>query len=172
MVNSVNSASSSSNTSNTTDKTKSLGKEDFLKLLVAQMENQDPMNPVDNTQSIAELAQFSSLEQMNNIASSIDTLNTSLSNYMQQSALTQGAAMIGKHVSGVATDGKTLIEGKVEAVQWLDGDPKLQVRKSDGSLVDLEISLITSLKEQSTDTSDSSAANTSNSSSTDAAADT
>lgn len=125
-----------------------LGKDDFLKLLVAQMQNQDPMNPTDNKEAIAQLAQFSSLEQMNNIASSMDTLSQSMTYFSQQSALTQGAGMIGKWVSGVDTDGKTPLEGTVETVKWLDGDPKLQIRKADGTLVDLEMSLITLVKGQ------------------------
>ena len=126
----------------------SLGKDDFLKLLVAQMQNQDPLSPMDNKDSIAQLATFSSLEQMNNIATSMDSLNKSMANFSQQSALTQGAAMIGKWVSGVDTDGVTALQGTVEAVKWLDGDPKLQIRKADETLVDLEMSLITLVQEQ------------------------
>ena len=120
-----------------------MGKDDFLKLLVAQMKNQDPLSPTDNKESIAQLAQFSSLEQMTNISTSIDALNKSMTNFSQQSSLIQGAAMIGKWVSGIDTDGVTPMEGTVESVKWLDGDPKLQIRKADGTLADLEMSLIT-----------------------------
>ncbi len=126
----------------------SLGKDDFLKLLVAQMQNQDPLSPMDNKDSIAQLATFSSLEQMNNIAASMDALNRNMANFSQQSSLTQGAAMIGKWVSGIDTDGVTTIEGTVEAVKWLDGDPKMQIRKVDGTLADLEMGLITLVKDQ------------------------
>ncbi|MHB8073740.1 flagellar hook capping FlgD N-terminal domain-containing protein [Desulfosporosinus fructosivorans] len=129
----------------------SLGKDDFLKLLIAEMQNQDPLNPTDNKDSIAQLATFSSLEQMNNIAASMDALDSTMSVFSQQSSLMQGAAMIGKWVSGVDTDGETIIEGTVETVKWLDGDPKLQIRKEDGTLVDLEIGLITLVKEQKPD---------------------
>ncbi|TGE40005.1 flagellar hook capping protein [Desulfosporosinus fructosivorans] len=130
----------------------SLGKDDFLKLLIAEMQNQDPLNPTDNKDSIAQLATFSSLEQMNNIAASMDALDSTMSLFSQQSSLMQGAAMIGKWVSGVDTDGETIIEGTVETVKWLDGDPKLQIRKEDGTLVDLEMGLITLVKEQKPDT--------------------
>ncbi|MGI6119350.1 MAG: flagellar hook capping FlgD N-terminal domain-containing protein [Desulfosporosinus sp.] len=127
-----------------------LGKDDFLKLLIAQMRNQDPLNPIDNKDSIAQLAQFSSLEQMNNIAASMEALNSSMTFFCQQSSLLQGAAMIGKWVSGVVVAGETetLLEGTVEAVKWLVGEPKLQIRQEDGTLADLEIGLITSVKEQ------------------------
>ena len=48
----------------TTKKNDSLGKDEFLKLLVAQMKNQDPLNPMDGQQMAAQLAQFSSVEQL------------------------------------------------------------------------------------------------------------
>jgi flagellar basal-body rod modification protein FlgD len=149
-VNGISPTTPSSSTTGTTkvNDNASLGKDDFLKLLVAQMQNQDPMNPTDSTASIAQMAQFSSLEQMTNISTSMDKLNTNMTNYFQQSALTQGAALIGKTVSGVDTDGKTPIEGTVEAVKWLDGDPKLQILKADGTNVDLEMGLITLVQDQ------------------------
>jgi flagellar basal-body rod modification protein FlgD len=53
---------------------KAMGRDDFLKLLVAQMKNQDPLKPQDNTQFVAELAQFSNLEQSMGINSRLDTL--------------------------------------------------------------------------------------------------
>ena len=149
-VNGISPTTPSSSTTGTTkvNDNASLGKDDFLKLLVAQMQNQDPMNPTDSTASIAQMAQFSSLEQMTNIATSMDALNKSMTNFSQQSSLTQGAALIGKSVSGVDTDGVTTIEGTVESVKWLDGDPKLQILKADGTLVDLEMGLITLVQDQ------------------------
>ena len=53
-------------TTTTTKKNDALGKDEFLKLLVAQMKNQDPMNPMDGQQMAAQLAQFSSVEQLIN----------------------------------------------------------------------------------------------------------
>lgn len=149
----VNGIGSNTSTPKTTVKSNDeLGKDDFLKLLVAQMQNQDPMNPMDNKESIAQLASFSSLEQMTNIATAMNTLSESMSNFSQQSSLIQGAALIGKWVSGVDSDSKEdnviSIEGTVESVKWHDGDPKLQIRKADGTLVDLEMSLITQVRDQ------------------------
>ena len=54
----------------------SLTQEDFLKLLIAQLENQDPLNPQDSTEFTAQLAQFSSLEQLMNVNSSLSDLQT------------------------------------------------------------------------------------------------
>lgn len=51
-----------------------LGKEDFLKLLVAQMTHQDPMSPLENTEMVAQLAQFSGLEQLMNMSAAVEDL--------------------------------------------------------------------------------------------------
>ena len=72
-----------------------LGKDQFLKLLVAQLANQDPTKPEDTSQFVAELAQFSALEQQQNTVSRLDTL------LMGQATANQTAAgtFIGKDVT-------------------------------------------------------------------------
>jgi len=54
--------------------TQSMGKDDFLMLLVTQLENQDPLNPMEGTEFTAQLAQFSSLEQLQTISADIEGL--------------------------------------------------------------------------------------------------
>jgi len=56
-----------------------MGKDDFMKLLLMQMRHQDPLKPVDNQDMLAQLAQFSSLEQMSNLNSNLEASNNARS---------------------------------------------------------------------------------------------
>lgn len=106
---------------------KSLGKDDFLKLLTTELKNQDPMSPMDNKDFIAQMASFSSLEQMNNVATSVNDLHDTFASLTQQSLVSQGAALIGKQVTGSDADGKS-ISGVVDSVNFpLDGPITLQI---------------------------------------------
>lgn len=120
-----------------------LGKDDFLKLLTTELRNQDPLQPMDNKDFIAQMAQFSSLEQMNNVSKSMEDLKTSMTGFFQQGLLNQGAALIGKQVNGRDTDGVTVISGVVDSVKWLDGDPQLSLLQADGSFKTLAMNQIT-----------------------------
>jgi flagellar basal-body rod modification protein FlgD len=80
----------------------------FLKLLVAQMKNQDPTNPMDSTQYMAQLAAFSQVEQ------SVQ-MNTKLDQMLQSSTLEQAASIIGRTVT--SADGETT--GKVAEVRLI-----------------------------------------------------
>lgn len=80
----------------------------FLKLLVAQMKNQDPTNPMDSTQYMAQLAAFSQVEQ------SVQ-MNTKLDQMLQSSTLEQAASIIGRTVT--SADGET--SGKVAEVRLI-----------------------------------------------------
>ena len=91
---------------------KSLGKDDFLKLMVAQMKNQDPMNPADDKDNIAQMAQFSSLEQITNLANATQELANRLS-------LTQNVGLLGHTVTYTGTDGKA-VSGTVDGLDLGD----------------------------------------------------
>ncbi|KRF68163.1 hypothetical protein ASG99_01375 [Bacillus sp. Soil768D1] len=98
----------------------SLGKDDFLKLLLTQLQNQDPSSPMDNTEFIGQMATFSSLEQMMNIGSQIDELI----GLNQQNSLMNYNSFVGKEVTWHILDesGENLaIEegvGIVESIQY------------------------------------------------------
>lgn len=107
---------------------KQLGKDDFLKILAAELQNQSPTNPMDDKDFIAQLAQFSSLEQMQNMAEGFTSLNETLNNYLQKQTsfstslnILQSAGLIGK--IAVAEVDESRIEGKVEAIRMRDSIP-------------------------------------------------
>jgi len=93
-----------------------LGKDEFLKILVTQLQNQDPMSPMEDTDFIAQLAQFSSLEQM-------QSLNTSFT-------FGQAYNLIGKNVFSTITNDQGIAEdifGKVTGVLSSKGAAYLEI---------------------------------------------
>jgi flagellar basal-body rod modification protein FlgD len=95
-------------TSSTKKADQALGKDDFLKLMVAQMKNQDPMSPADDKDNIAQMAQFSSLEQITNLATATQDLANKMS-------LTQNIGLLGHSVTYTGTDG-TAVSGTVDGM--------------------------------------------------------
>lgn len=103
-----------------------LGKDEFLKLLVCQLQNQDPLNPRDDTQFISQLAQFSSLEQMTN-------MNSTLTN-------TSAYELVGKEVIVQTKDSMGQISetrGVVDYVEMENGDAKLSINGKKFDMEDL-----------------------------------
>lgn len=86
----------------------SLGKDDFLKLLITQLSNQDPTSPMEDTEFIAQMAQFSSLEQMSNMNSNFEKMSSMLTS-------NQAINTIGRTVTIDAGDGSGAVTGRVEA---------------------------------------------------------
>lgn len=114
----------SSSTESSKSTSSILGKDDFLKLLVTQMQYQDPLNPQTDTDFIAQLAQFSSLEQMQNLNAT--TVNS------------QALSLVGKEVvvtSTSATGNATTVKGTVDYVTIKNGDAYLSI---DGTLYPAE----------------------------------
>lgn len=79
---------------------KTMGKEDFLNLLVTQLRYQDPMSPEDPKDFVAQLAQFSSLEQQMNTNQTLQDLTTVFQTLTDSQNMAQGVALLGKTVSG------------------------------------------------------------------------
>ena len=110
-----------------------LGKDSFLRLLVLQMQNQDPLEPTDNTEMIAQLAQFSSLEQMNNLNERF----AEFSGNLDQLNFLTASGMVGREVSGIDADGE-LLEGTVDGVQLIGSVVYLTVGERQMSMAGVE----------------------------------
>lgn len=89
-----------------------LGRDAFLQLLVLQLRNQDPLDPQDNQQMLAQLAQFSALEQQNNLNENFDVLSGNI----DQLNFISGSQLLGRHVAGIGLTGEP-IEGIVDSVR-------------------------------------------------------
>ncbi len=112
---------------------KTLGQSDFLNLLVAQLKNQDPLNPSDPTQFTSQLAQYSQLEQLFNLNSSMGNLTTAQSNSERLSSL----SLIGQDV---VVQGSDFALGNTSAQLGYKTDGtaasvKLNIQNSDGKTV-------------------------------------
>lgn len=81
------------------NRTNSLGKDAFLKLLVAQLKNQDPQNPADSSQMAAQLAQFSSVEQLTNINETLTAQSSSQATLIAQVAAGAASGNIGRVIT-------------------------------------------------------------------------
>lgn len=114
------SAGSSTSTATSTESVGALGKDEFFKMLIAQLKNQDPLNPQDGAEFSAQLAQFTSLEQLTNLNKTLEAQSASYSALMNL----QSVSMIGKEVEASIVDKETTemktITGTVSAVQFRD----------------------------------------------------
>lgn len=106
-----------------------LGKDDFLKLLIAQLQNQDPLSPMDDKQFISQMANFSTLEQMTNMNQLMETY---LRNQSVNSELLD-AQLVGKHVKWQKTEDEGEGEGIVQSVHFKNGN--VQFEMEDGTLI-------------------------------------
>lgn len=98
---------------------KSLGKDDFFKLLAVQFQVQDPMKPMEDTAFIAQMAQFSSLEQSSAMSSEIAQLRS-------EQKLATANSYLGQNVT--VSDGEGgVVSGPVSAVEMIDGQPRLAI---------------------------------------------
>jgi flagellar basal-body rod modification protein FlgD len=102
------------------DAVSSLGKTDFLNLMVTELKNQDPLNPTDDTQFISELAQFTALESAQNTNTSVDSLVT-------MTTRAQATQMVGKTVAGILSSNNSTFSGVVQAVDLTGTAPQVIV---------------------------------------------
>ena len=113
-VSSVTTTQPTTNSSSATQSSQAtVGYNDFLQLLIAQMKNQDPTSPTDMAQYMSQFAQLSSVEQ------AIQT-NTKLDTLLSSNALSQAEGLIGKTASFTTSDGQSTT-GKIAAVRIIQG---------------------------------------------------
>ena len=103
-----------------------MGKDDFMKLLVAQLKHQDPTSPTDMNGMTAQMTQFSMLEQMTNMTKAGEASSAAL-------ARTEALSMLGRTVSYTTAD-KTVVTGKVEHVDVSAKNPTLTINGATGIL--------------------------------------
>ena len=97
-----------------------LGKDEFLKILMVQLQNQDPLNPLEDQDFIAQMATFSSLEQLMNMSKTLEAMAQN----QLISPVVQYSHMIGKeviYISENGTNGRETVTSKVKAVSQKDG---------------------------------------------------
>lgn len=101
-----------------------LGKDQFLKLFVAQLQHQDPMNPMEDSEFMGQMASFSTLEQVSNLAAANEKIAANLTS-------TSAVALLGRTVTW--TDSADVTHtGVVEKVTTAGGAPSLTVGGTDG----------------------------------------
>ena len=104
------------------DRLNELKPEDFIKMMVAELENQDPMNPKSNTEMLQQISQIRSITSNDQLSASIESLTLG-------QALSTASSLIGKKVTGVNSLDES-VTGTVEKVTIENGDAKLYVGSS------------------------------------------
>jgi flagellar basal-body rod modification protein FlgD len=108
-----------------------LGQDAFLKLLTTQLRNQDPLHPMDDTQSIAQLAQFSSVQ-------ATTELKDAFASFQSNFSVMQSAGLLGKTVAAQSTDTSgnvTSVTGTVKTISVINGQPMITLADKDGKLL-------------------------------------
>jgi flagellar basal-body rod modification protein FlgD len=120
-VSTTNSAVSSDTVTNTTGNT--MGQNDFLQLLITQLSNQDPTQPQDDTAFASELAQFSSLQQMTNV-------NSTLSSFATTQNTLNSENLIGRTATATDSSGSSTVSGTITGVEVDSGTLYLTINGS------------------------------------------
>jgi len=117
---SVTRAAAASGAEATNAAEQTLDKDAFLRLLITQIRYQDPLSPMEDREFIAQLAQFSTLEQM-------QQMNSGFAAFQLMSLTTQALALVGKQVTAQVPGEAAPLTGTVEAVAFKEGRPLLVV---------------------------------------------
>ena len=104
---------------------------DFMKLLVTQLQNQNPLEPMDNKEMASQLAQLSQLEQL-------EYMNGTFKDVLAAEQRTQGLALIGKEVTFIPEGATTAVPGRVESMDIYDEGIRLSVGNYTIDLMDVQ----------------------------------
>lgn len=114
----------------------SVGLDEFLNIFLTQLNYQDPLEPVDNREFLAQLAQFSSVELANRTNDNTEAL-------LDVSNLSQSIGLLGRTVNVQLETGST--SGEVVAMSLVQGQPRLSVKQADGTFVSVSPTQISSV---------------------------
>jgi flagellar basal-body rod modification protein FlgD len=108
----------------------SLTPDDFLKMLITELQNQDPTNPTDNSQILQQISEMSNIQ-------ATTSLNSSITAMVTEQNLSAASALVGKNVQGLADDGSTA-SGTVDSVTISNGVPKLNIGQQTMTLSNIQ----------------------------------
>ena len=136
--NSTTTGTSTSTTSNVNSALSStMTQADFLKLMTAQLQAQDPTNPVDNSQFVSQMAQFSQLSTTQQLDTDLQTLSSNINSAMQTSQVLSSTNLVNRQVmvpsSTMSFDGTDTMKGAVNVTTA--SDVTVQVLDSNGNVV-------------------------------------
>lgn len=107
---------------------------DFMTLLVTEMQNQNPLEPMDNQQMAAQLAQFTQLELSEKMNGNLESMNTTIEKMnagfqgaMLMAQLDYARSLLGNEVSFYSEKYQRILEGSVQRIQFIDNEPVLEV---------------------------------------------
>ena len=100
--------------------------ESLLRIILTQLTYQDPLKPLENSEFVSQLAQFSQLQQT-------QSLNDQIASLLSAQAATQATSLLGRTVDVNA--GSTTLSGTIESVSFTSGQPTVTLKTADGQVV-------------------------------------
>ena len=119
MIDTINKTTRNPTGAGSSNALENLNTSQFLDLMIAELQNQDPMNPMDNAQMIEQIGQIRQIDASSRLTTTLDAV-------LMGQNLSSASSMIGKTITGLDTDAKK-VTGKVDRVTVTDGVPSLHV---------------------------------------------
>lgn len=113
---------------------KNVNSDEFLTMFIAQLENQDPLQPMDNHELILQLAQMTTVEQMGSMTSTLEQLTDAMSAVQLGTQMANSSSLLGKNVNYYDVEGETILNGTVDEAQMIDGEMSLIINGEPVSL--------------------------------------